>query len=290
MAPIRRYLRITKYSVLECRIFLDNPVLAESWLLNTRSPVLPRVIESVRPLVLPKLREENEHSKGKRSKKKRVKDVVVEGNLCRWPADGYSLMAADDFEVSIFLTDTSTRHSLLTKQKHFHDLNRKGLQSNSNKLTGDTNDMPIEVEDMPVIRREDSEEDGLNLQDLPVAEDEVSDADSLFVADEPRRSKRARATAATDIDSSPESSPGFEPAAKRRRDTDLLRGEGQGEDDKKKMAMDTTYDGFAIYGRVLCLVVKRKDAKGKGPAKTGGQVMMEDWIASTQMPPPEAED
>jgi hypothetical protein len=79
MAPIRRYLRITKYSVLECRIYLDNPALAESWLLNSRSPVLPRVIESVRPLVLPKLREENERSKSKGGKKKGVKDVVIEG-------------------------------------------------------------------------------------------------------------------------------------------------------------------------------------------------------------------
>lgn len=79
MAPIRRYLRITKYSVLECRIYLDNPALAESWLLNSRNPILPRVIESVRPLVLPKLREENERGKGKGSKKKGVKDVVVEG-------------------------------------------------------------------------------------------------------------------------------------------------------------------------------------------------------------------
>merc|ERR1712225_31499 len=94
MAPIRRYLRITKFSVLECRIYVDNPSLAESWLLNPRDPILPRVIESVRPLVLPKLREENE-----RSKKKGVKDVVVE----------------EDFEVSIFLTETSTHHSLLTK-------------------------------------------------------------------------------------------------------------------------------------------------------------------------------
>jgi hypothetical protein len=79
MAPIRRYLRITKYSVLECRIYLDNPVLAESWLLNSRNPVLPRVIESVRPLVLPKLLEEKERGKSKGSKKKGVKDVVVEG-------------------------------------------------------------------------------------------------------------------------------------------------------------------------------------------------------------------
>ncbi len=78
MAPIRRYLRITKYSVLECRIYLENPLLAETWLLNPRNPILPRVIESVRPLVLPKLREENERSR-KKGKKKGVKDVVVEG-------------------------------------------------------------------------------------------------------------------------------------------------------------------------------------------------------------------
>lgn len=46
--------------------------------MNPRNPILPRVIESVRPLVLPKLREENERSKSK-GKKKGVKDVVVEG-------------------------------------------------------------------------------------------------------------------------------------------------------------------------------------------------------------------
>jgi hypothetical protein len=84
MAPIRRYLRITKFSVLECRIYLDNPALADSWLLNPRNPMLPRVIESVRPLVLPKLLEEKERSAAKRGKKKKnVKDVVVEGMRAR---------------------------------------------------------------------------------------------------------------------------------------------------------------------------------------------------------------
>jgi hypothetical protein len=84
MAPIRRYLRITKYSVLECRIYLDDPALAQSWLLNPRDPILPRVIESVRPLVLPKLREERDRSRKKSTKKRGIKDVVVEGVLyCR---------------------------------------------------------------------------------------------------------------------------------------------------------------------------------------------------------------
>jgi hypothetical protein len=83
MAPIRRYLRISKYSVLECRIYLDNPALAHSWLLNPRDPVLPKVIESVRPLVLPKLREERERSRKKSTKKRGIKDIVVESASVR---------------------------------------------------------------------------------------------------------------------------------------------------------------------------------------------------------------
>jgi len=272
MAPIRRYLRITKYSVLECRIYLDNPALAESWLLNSRNPILPRVIESVRPLVLPKLREENERSKGKGASKKRgVKDVVVE----------------DDFEVSIFLTETSTRHSLLTKQKHFHEPNKAGIQSNSSKLTGATNDTAIDVEDAPAILREDSEEDGLNLQDLPGAEDTRSETHDLFMSEDegPRGSKHPRAVAAnTASGSESESSPESEPLPKRRKDTEIIPDEEE-TDDKKKMAMATSYDGFSIYGRVLCLVIKRKDKKGKNPAIGGGQTIMEDFITSTQMPP-----
>ncbi|KIM97435.1 hypothetical protein OIDMADRAFT_169231 [Oidiodendron maius Zn] len=219
MAPIRRYLRITKFSVLECRIYLDNPALAESWLLNPRNPILPRVIESVRPLVLPKLREEKERSRAKGGKKKGVKDVVVE--------------------------------------------------------------------DAPVIRREESEEEELDLQDVPAAEDfpaveDVSDAGSLFVGEnddqDHQMSKRPRAAteaSASDISAS------TEPQAKRRKNA--APGEEES-DDKKKMAMSTTYEGFAIYGSVLCLVVKRKDKRGKVKERSEGQAMMEDWIASTQMP------
>jgi hypothetical protein len=79
MAPIRRYVRISKYSVLECRIFLENPADAPRWLLNAQDPALARVFEAVRPLILPKLREENERAKGKGKKKKSVKDVVKGG-------------------------------------------------------------------------------------------------------------------------------------------------------------------------------------------------------------------
>lgn len=82
MAPLRRYLRITKQSVLEVRIYLDCPADADTWLLKRNNPALPRVIAAIQPLVLPKLREENERGKGKagsKAKKKGVKDVVIEG-------------------------------------------------------------------------------------------------------------------------------------------------------------------------------------------------------------------
>lgn len=83
MAPIRRYLRISKHSVLECRIFLENPADESRWLLRDNDPALPRVFEAVKPYVLPKLREENEKARGKGKKKKSVKDVVKQG----WSAE-----------------------------------------------------------------------------------------------------------------------------------------------------------------------------------------------------------
>jgi hypothetical protein len=79
MAPIRRYLRISRHSVLECRIFLENPADGPRWLLHPQDPALPRIFEAVKPYVLPKLREENERMRGKGKKKKSVKDVVKQG-------------------------------------------------------------------------------------------------------------------------------------------------------------------------------------------------------------------
>ena len=95
------------------------------------------------------------------------------------------------------------------------------------------------------------------MDNLPTAEDEGDDSDnSLFVGDGPRSSKRPRATTNLESPQSIDS----EPLTKRRKEGQDAEVD-EGEDEKKKMAMDTTYEGFAIYGRVLCLVVKRKDKK-----------------------------
>ncbi|RYP64740.1 hypothetical protein DL769_006545 [Monosporascus sp. CRB-8-3] len=334
MAPIRRYLRITKYSVLECRIYLDDPALGRTWLLNPRKPVLPRVIESVRPLVLPKLREERERSRKRSTKKKSIKDVVVE----------------DDFEVSIFLTETSTRHSLLTKHKHFHDTTQTKLTSNNaGRLVGAASEAPIDVDDPAVIagllRREESDEDvGAALAAIPAAVVDV-DADETVAggssggdhgADCRRPTKRPRRNTTkeagdaagrgqeSDVEAilsdeedalfvytSPDDGnySGLPPAKrhKGRAAAATADSDGGGGDDKKKLAMDISYEGFSIYGRVLCLVVKRRDGgttKGTGSFSSqaaggagggrggsasnkvggGGQAMMENFIISTQVP------
>jgi hypothetical protein len=64
---------------LECRIFLENPSDTR-WLLDSSrdNAVLPRIFETIKPLVLPKLREENERALAKK-KSNPVKDVLVEG-------------------------------------------------------------------------------------------------------------------------------------------------------------------------------------------------------------------
>ncbi|KAK1965198.1 hypothetical protein LY78DRAFT_107763 [Colletotrichum sublineola] len=298
MAPLRRYLRITKYSVLECRIYLDNPALAQSWLLNPRNPILPKVIESVRPMVLPKLREEKERerTKKKSSKKKTIKDVVVQ----------------DEFEVSMFLTETSTRHSLLTKHKHFRDKATSKLQSNCNKLIGETNDAPIDLDmeaeasgaAVPIREESESEDDAGGLSRIP-AVDETSRLrrSKRQRGGEPRRPKAdynmpsgddaEDVTSAVEIDSEDDVSP---PSKRIKKPGTGFDGEHD-DDDKKKMAMDVSYEGFAIYGRVLCLVVKKRHglrlaaSSRPGDAKQpAGQASMENWISSTQMPNPGAEE
>ncbi|KAG6004715.1 hypothetical protein E4U21_000806 [Claviceps maximensis] len=278
MAPVRRYLRISKYSVLECRIYLDNPSLAQSWLLNPRNPVLPRIVESIRPLVLPKLREERERSKKKSTKKKSIKDVITQ----------------DDFEVSMFLTETATRHSLVTKKKHFREKGPRMMQSNSTKLIDETNLIPIDVDgeqDTAIVLREEeeSDEDGGNarLSDIPPARPKRRRGGDNTSDTHAGDSGESDSNNAIDLDSDTEW-----PATKRARIPGVLEddaSDGEEDDDKKKLAMDVSYEGFAIYGRVLCLVVRRRGNKipqrlrqdGIAPE---GQANMENWITSTQIP------
>lgn len=55
-------------------------------------------------------------------------------------------------------------------------------------------------------------------------------------------------------------------------------------DDKKKLRFNTTYDGFNIWGFVLCLLVERKGGSSKKTSSdgSGAQVLMEEWISTQQ--------
>ncbi|QIW97583.1 hypothetical protein AMS68_003101 [Peltaster fructicola] len=257
MAPLRRYLRITKYSVLEVRIYLEKPSDAP-WLL--RDQVLPRIFAEIRPQVLPKLREENENSKKKGSKRKKnkgIKDVVTQ----------------DDFEVVLFLTDSYTRHSLITKQKHFGK--KHAIKSTGSKMTewlGNTTDSAIDVDNaVPGLLHEDSEEMP-KLTDLPELEvDETGkigmtgNDDTLFVSSDDEE------TFAT------------QKAAPRRQKLPTDEEEDNEIDDKKKLGLGTSYDGFSLYGKILCLIVKRKGQKKPAVADAlpvGGSEMMESWVST----------
>lgn len=208
MPPIRRYLRISKHSALECRIFLENPADGPRWLLNPANPALPRIFEAVKPLVLPKLKEENEKAKGKGKKKRSVKDVIVK----------------DDFEVSVFLAPVGTRHHLVVKNRVFEA--KPSLIGNNTKTE-------------PVILREDSDDD-TDLANIPVEAEDQQTPDAQM-------------------------------------DEAML-------DDKKSLAFKTTYSGFAIWGKVLCLLVERKTGPNKKIGGDGGaQALMQEWITASQM-------
>ncbi|EEY21310.1 conserved hypothetical protein [Verticillium alfalfae VaMs.102] len=358
MAPVRRYLRITKYSVLECRIYLDNPALAASWLLHPRDPVLPRVMDAVRPLVLPKLREEQARARARKktAKRRQIKDVA----------------AGDGFEVSVFLTETPTRHALLAKQRRFRDKNAgdpaRRDSAVQGRLIAETNAAPVDVDAFLgrrqqqqqqqqqqgtiTIREESDDEDAVAaLAEIPTRQDDgppparpakrrrvfsprASPDDDEFAStsdDEPggeRADENANESEHDDdnddndddglfVDDHPEE-PETSPPSKRRKKQEQSppegaekavggsRGghdhEGDDGDDKKKMAMDVSFEGFAIHGRVLCLVVKRRDthrapassgrsaaSAASGAAAPAGQAIMENWISSTQMPNPGAD-
>lgn len=195
-------------------------------------------------------------------------------------------VGADDFEVSIFLTDLSSRHSVMTKQKIFQDKPR--IQSNSGKLTnwlttGTTDHSTLINEsaaDPIVIEEED--DDALKLADIPEAPKRST------------RSKRGRnqVEQSTD-DHASDSDAGDlfipETSSKRKKtdtmpaDANSIEVEEEMQDDKKQLGLNTSYEGFSIYGRILCLVVKRRGVRntaGGASAPVSSQQMLENWVST----------
>jgi hypothetical protein len=210
------------------------------------------VFESIRPLVLPKLREENERALAKK-KSKPVKDVLVE----------------DDFEVSIFLRESGTRHSVVTKQKIFE--NQPQEVTSADKLT-DMSDSPIHILDEPepgpTVLVESDEEPQVNLKDIP---DAAGDTEDNRLS---RRRGRRRGTSGEASDD------GSHPSKRKKADLSSAR---LITEDEKKLGFDTVYEGFSIWGWVLCLLITRKVGKprdGKATVVLTGPALMEEWIST----------
>ncbi|KAF3915979.1 hypothetical protein AA313_de0208201 [Arthrobotrys entomopaga] len=133
MAPLRRYIRLTPHTTIQTLIFLEDPSNLHTWLIHPTKPALPRIVTSLRDLVLPKLREERDRERaaaatGSSSSKKikPVKDVVV----------------GSDFEVSVFFKDGANRHALVMPMREFvGPKTETKLRSNSSKMVlGNDND------------------------------------------------------------------------------------------------------------------------------------------------------
>ncbi|KFY23931.1 hypothetical protein V493_05555 [Pseudogymnoascus sp. VKM F-4281 (FW-2241)] len=176
------------------------------------------------------------------------------------------------FEVSVFLTETSTRHTVLKRRKIFREPERKGANADTDP------NAPA-----PLLRVE--EDDDVVIQDVPPAREDTNNPSPT------RRSKRTRPTKVADTlfiaDSDASTSDLDSPPPKRARSAAPLGAAEEEEQDEKKMAMRSEYDGYGIYGRVLCLIVTKTAAKD-GTGGGGGREVMEEWIASTQNPAGEA--
>lgn len=298
-------------SVLECRVYLDNPVDLNSWLLSPRYNILPRIFAAIKPLVLPKLQEEAERAKTRGKKVAAVKDVVVEG-LPLWSTPrsreekpNRGVLLADDFEVSLFLTNSGTRHTVMTKQKTLR-IAPPRLLSNSSRLTGGHDSARVE------IREESHDSPGIDLDDIPAA------LTPVFVVPDTKdgtrggsrgkntrgksKKRKSPAPAAQDGgcgDSGSEDSDPYAPPLKRQKTPVITIPDGDADsffdhdlgaehDDKKKLGLETAYEGFNIYSSILCIVVKRHGTIGRRAGTTTAAAavargkVMEEWISMSQ--------
>lgn len=153
--------------------------------------------------------------------------------------------------------------------------NKPLLKSNTSKLTNWANNSenPIHLEDneTPHILQEEGEDaEDVSLDQIPEIgsgqKKRNRDAESIFVQ--------------SDEDEDEDDEPQFqEPPSKRKKVMDAIQHESA--DDKKKVALKTAYEGFSIYGRILCLIVKRRGVK-KPTAEglTSGSEMLENWVST----------
>lgn len=188
---------------------------------------------------------------------------------------------SEDFEVSLFLTENSSRHTLLTKHKTFHE-NRGSKFTPTRQtswLTGGNTDAPIDLDDVggnagPAIRQEEGDEP-IDLDNIPEAAPEPNAAEGSGAQQQQQQPLFVESDESDDAFQTQQTP---QPKRRRKDKTTAPANDDAAADDDKKFAIRTTYDGFAIYGRILCLVVKRKGSSKQKAATS--QQMLENWVST----------
>ncbi|KAK6534420.1 hypothetical protein TWF281_005745 [Arthrobotrys megalospora] len=299
MAPLRRYIRLTPQTTLQTQIFLEDPSVLHTWLIHPTNPALPRIIDSLKDVILSKLREERERERtGAVTKKQQaVKDVV----------------SGSDFEVSVFFKDGATRHALVMPRREFLGPKTEGgLKSNSRKMVLGNDTLDIgeseggggqSTNQIANLRIENDDEE-VDLYALPLAPPaETGDMEMQQQADVssvPARRTRRRTRTRGNIGDKEDCAayqrsenedraelqattptrrgPQTETDATRRNtgkrnqkepiivdsgsDSEAEIGRGAGKDpaeETKKPLFRTSYEAYKIYGKILYLIVKKLD-------------------------------
>ena len=199
----------------------------------------------------------------------------------------------DEYEVAIFLRESRTSYSLLTKDKVFENdekNKKKNVRNNDNNSDAEG-----------ILVESDSSNDEIALRDIPQQEPAPED-DGTDNNDRPRSRSRQRQPVIVadstdeDDDNNNEDDSAYDDddRAKRRKTSDAA---GAGAGEEKKLRFHTDYESFNISGWVLCLLITRRDVKGKSRASNsippeGGsnrQALMEEWILTAPEGNPDEE-
>lgn len=165
-------------------------------------------------------------------------------------------LVIDEFEIALFLRESRTRHSLLTRQKTFEEPDEdKPKPVDRSASTAETG----------ILVESDDEAEGPDLHNIPPASaDEEHDVST---------NKRSAEDPIT---------PDNQRASKRQKGKQTEPPIQDNEGDEKKLRFRTKYESFNIHGWVLCLLVTRKGdvASKEAPSEPKRQVLMEEWMST----------
>lgn len=150
------------------------------------------------------------------------------------------------------MTELSTPHAVLVRTRDFTAKN----------LTTGSKDVPL------IIREEGNDDEDADVQLLRQESNVPSKDQSIKTED------NASKSLPQDLNTTDQTGGGGgenDALSVSSHDDDDDEAVEEEEDEKKKLSLKTSYEGFQIYGRILCLVVKRKGQPNNIPASMNRQ-------------------